>query len=268
MPSRANEITGDEARDLPPATVARSELDAPAMAEIKRYSYVRWLLRILTASLALNVFAAAALALAGIFAGHRPAMQLTARASLRSEATQMFGRDTQVNVDDLLLYLNTVLPLMHRLDDRGAPDLPLLRGLISVHEYEKAAAEAARDLAIAKKNFVVQSLVITRVEDVEADNAHGRISAYVRGYLAIIVQSTSRPVVLPYRAEVLLEMAPPSRLNRFPFVLIKRDWKVSRAAIDWDAARVLAKQKTGATVEPSEPVASATPGRASTKKPR
>jgi hypothetical protein len=72
---------------------------------------------------------------------------------------------------------------------------------------------------------------------VVTDNERGRLSAYVRGYLAIIVQSTNKPVVLPYRAEVLLEMAPPSRLNRFPFVLIRREWRIDKAALEWDETR-------------------------------
>lgn len=219
-------------------------LGAPLAAEIKRYAFVRWLLRLLGASLALNAFAAAVLVLAGVLAMRRPPQHLVAEPSLKSAASALFGHDTQVNVDDLLLYLNTVLPLLHRLDDRGAPDLPLLRGLISAREYEIAAAEAARDVALARKNFVVQSLILTRVDDVAADNDHGRISAYVRGYLAILVQSTSRAVVLPYRAEVLLEMAPPSRLNRFPFVLIKRQWKINQAALEWDKARAPAAEGT------------------------
>jgi hypothetical protein len=42
---------------------------------------------------------------------------------------------------------------------------------------------------------------------------------------------------------VLLEMAPPGRLNRFPFVLIRRDWRIDKTALAWDAIRA-GKQRT------------------------
>jgi hypothetical protein len=32
-------------------------------------------------------------------------------------------------------------------------------------------------------------------------------------------------------------MAPPSRLNRFPFVLIRREWRIDKAALEWDETR-------------------------------
>lgn len=225
LPARAV-APGGERQDPPEAT-----------AEIKRYAYVRWLLRVLIASVILNGIVLLVLFVTGLMAGQRPTMQLNAAPSLRAEADAVFGKKTDVNVDDLLLYINTVLPLMHRLDDRGAPELPLLRGLVAPAVFDKAESEAKRSAPLAKKNFVIQSLVVTRVDDVVTDNERGRLSAYVRGYLAIIVQSTNKPVVLPYRAEVLLEMAPPSRLNRFPFVLIRREWRIDKAALEWDETR-------------------------------
>ena len=219
------------------ATVEISPATSVAIPEVKRYAYVRWLLRVLTASVILNGVVIMILFLTGLVAGQRPTLQLNAAPSLRAEADAVFGKNTEVNVDDLLLYVNTVLPLMHRVDDRGSPELPLLRGLVAPAVYDKAEAEAKRSAPLAKKNYVIQNLVVTRVDDVITDTERGRLSAYVRGYLAIIVQTTNKPVVLPYRAEVLLEMAPPGRLNRFPFVLIRRDWRIDKAAIDWDEAR-------------------------------
>ena len=221
----------------PVAAVEISPATAVAIPEVKRYAYVRWLLRVLTASVILNGVVLTILFLTGLVAGQRPTLQMNAAPSLRAEADAVFGKNTEVNVDDLLLYVNTVLPLMHRVDDRGSPELPLLRGLVAPAVYDKAEAEAKRSAPLAKKNYVIQNLVVTRVDDVITDTERGRLSAYVRGYLAIIVQTTNKPVVLPYRAEVLLEMAPPGRLNRFPFVLIRRDWRIDKAAIDWDEAR-------------------------------
>ena len=205
--------------------------------EVKRYAYVRWLLRVLALSIGINYACLLVLLIAGIISGQKPAMQLNAAPSLKAESEEFFGKKTEVNIDDLLLYVNTVLPLMHRLDDRGAPDLPLLRGLVAPAVFEKADQEAKRSTPLAKKNFVIQNLVVTRVTDVVTDNDRGRLSAYVQGYLVIVVQSTNKPVVLPYRAEILLEMSPPSRLNRFPFVLIRRDWRIDKAALDWDESR-------------------------------
>ena len=206
-------------------------------AEIRRYSYVSWLLRVLYASVILNGVCLVILVITALLASQRPLVQLNGPPSLRAEAKAMFGSDTEVNVDDLLIYLNTVLPLMHRIDDRGSPELPLLRGLIAPTVYEKAQQEADRSAKLAKQNFIIQNLVVTRVDEVEIQRERGRISAYVRGYLAIIIQSKNRPVILPYRAEVLMEMAPPSRLNRFPFVLIRREWKTDKAALNWDTER-------------------------------
>ena len=218
-----------------------AQSDSAVASENKRYAYVSWLLRVLNASILTNAFCLVLLVMTAIMAGRRPLVQLNGPPSLRAEAQEMFGRDTEVNVDDLLIYLNTVLPLMHRIDDRGAPELPLLRGLIAPSVYEMAQKEAERGAKLAKKNFIVQNLVVTKVEEVEILRDRGRISAYVRGYLAIIIQSKNKSIILPYRAEVLMEMAPPSRLNRFPFVLIRREWKTDKAALEWDTLRAGSK---------------------------
>lgn len=211
--------------------------DSAVHNEVKRYAYVRWLLRVLGLSIGINYVCLLVLLIAGLVAGQKPVLQLNAAPSLKADAEDSFGKKTEVNIDDLLLYVNTVLPLMHRLDDRGAPDLPLLKGLVSPSVFEKADQEAKRSTPLAKKNFVIQNLVVTRLTDVVTDNDRGRLSAYVHGYLVIVVQSTNKPVILPYRAEILLEMSPPSRLNRFPFVLIRRDWRMDKAALDWDESR-------------------------------
>jgi hypothetical protein len=223
----------------PPGGSPTSVIDSPIGVEFKRYAYVKWLLHVLTASIILNGVCLTVLLIAGLLAGQRPLVQVTAKPSLRAEAESMFGKDIEVNEDDLLIYLNTVLTIMHRVDDRGSPDLPLLRGLVAPSVYAAALGEANRNAKPAERNMVIQNLVITRVvkNEMMVDKERGRLSAYVRGYLAIIIQSTNKHVILPYRAEVLLEMAPPGRLNRFPFVLIRREWKIDKAALDWDAER-------------------------------
>lgn len=248
-----------QVQDLNPAAhqqeQASAKSDSAVAIENKRYAYVSWLLRVLNVSILTNAFCLILLVMTAIMAGRRPVVQLIGPPSLRAEAQEMFGRDTEVNVDDLLIYLNTVLPLMHRIDDRGAPELPLLRGLIAPSVYEMAQKEAERGAKLAKKNFIIQNLVVTKVEEVEILRDRGRISAYVRGYLAIIIQSKNRPIILPYRAEVLMEMAPPSRLNRFPFVLIRREWKTDKAALEWDTQRARSKPANALpnTAKPAEP---------------
>jgi len=236
----ARSVATEPATEFDPASApARtSRPTITAIPELRRHAYVGWLLNILTLSLMVNVFVVLVLLVAGWQAGVRPQMQLTAPNSLRKEADITFGKE-DVNLDDMLLFINTVLPLMHRLDDRGDPDLPLLRGLVAPDIFAKAESDASRQAVQAKKHFIIQNLVVTRIEDVEQDSKHGRVSCYVRGYLAIIIQSSKKNVVLPYRAELLLEMAPPSRLNRFPFVLVKREWRIDQAALDWDSERTV-----------------------------
>lgn len=167
----------------------------------------------------------------------RPPMVMVAPDSLDESERTLFGADTEVSVDDLYLYLNSTLPLMHQLDETGAPNLLLLRGMVAPELYEEAAFELAKSEKQAKKNFIVQNLIITRIQDVVVDKERGRVNAYVKGYLAIIVQSRGKNVILPYRADVIMDMQPPSRLNRFPFQMLKRQWKVGQTAMDWDGTR-------------------------------
>ena len=246
-PFRAASGAPQPSQPAPQLDMFSASGDSAMGKELKRYAYVKWLLRVLTVSILINVAVVAMLFVAGLLAGHRPLVQVTARPSLAAEAEAFFGSETKVSADDLLFFLNTVLPLMHRIDDRGNPELPLLRGMISPKEYERVEKEMVRLSDLAKKNIAIQNLVVTRVEDVEQDSSGSRISAYVRGYLAIIVQTSNRFTVVPYRAQVLLELNPPSRLNRFPFVLLKRDWRMDKAAIDWDAERAAMKAEKPST---------------------
>ena len=260
-PGKAPAKQPAQKRKLPAATSEQPaepsvSSQTEAINELKRYAFVRWLLRVLGVSAMLNVFVLLCLGMGWILAGQRPLMQLTAPTSMREEADAFFGK-TEINYDDLLLFIHTTLPLLHQIDDRGAAAMPLLRGMISPSVFEVAAREAGRATQLAKKHYAVQNLVVTRVTDIIADSKRGRVSCYVRGYLAIIIQSSGKNVILPYRAQVLLEMIPPSRLNRFPFMLVKRDWRIDKEALAWDAERAL---KSNHVDDGSDPASAAADG--------
>lgn len=230
----------DQASEDPGVQTDEGGQSSALRREMERYAFVKWVLRLLAAALILAGASVAAVVIAGVMVRKRPTYTLVAPPSLAAEADAFYAGEPEANLDDLIIFLNTTLPLMHKVDDRGSPDLLLLRSLVTPAIYEEVRAELGRSARTAKQNLIIQNLVITRIEDVDVKKDRGRVGAYVKGYLTIIIQSRNKHVIMPYRAEVVMDLTPPSRLNRFPFVMVRREVRTDKAATEWDSVRAMA----------------------------
>ncbi len=149
------------------------------------------------------------------------------------EAAASFYSATPVSYDQLAFFLQGCLPLLYALDERGHPLLPLAQGMVApevYHEAERRLTTAERDV---RANRMTQSLTVTGVTDVVADNKSGRAAAYVRGYVTVTVPQQSA-TFFPWRAQVLLEANPVSQLNPYPFYLLRLEKKLGAEAVAWD----------------------------------
>jgi hypothetical protein len=212
--------------------------------EIRRFAFIKWFVRFNNLALANSIICAAILLVAGLSAGSRQTLELRAPPSLRKAMEDYFSLNNTISLDDLALYVNLVLPAMHQLDQNGAANLPLVRGMISSGAYSQVLDESHGNLDAIKANQIVQTLIITGIQDVIVDKEARRISAYCCGFLTITIQKSGRHVTLPYRADILLEETIPSRTNRFPFTFISKKWMVGDDALNWDNARKIGAQNT------------------------
>jgi len=210
--------------------------------ELRRFGHVRWLIRSLKLSQITNVVALLVILFAAFAASSRDTVYLKGTASLRTAENELIGEGSEVGVDDLYLYLHSVLPVLHRLDSRGFPDLAMVQGVVAPEVFQEARTDLLSNRSVAEDHLVIQGLTLETIEDVLVDSKRGRISAYVKGFLTVIIQSSGKHAVLPYRSEVLLEITPPTEQNRFPLFLISRQWRISDAALDWDQQRSAANK--------------------------
>jgi hypothetical protein len=164
--------------------------------------------------------------------GRRAPLVVRAAPSLKEAAASFYG-STPVSYDQLAFFLQGCLPLLYSIDERGHPLLPLAQGMVApevYHEAERRLTAADRDV---RTNRMTQTLTITGVTDVVADNKSGRAAAYVRGYLTITVPQQGA-TFFPFRAQALLEANPVSQLNPYPFYLLRLDRKLGADAVAWD----------------------------------
>jgi len=165
---------------------------------------------------------------------HKEPLFVRATESLR-EAAAAYYNGADFAYDQLALFLAACLPLLHAVDEDGHPLLPLVQGLVSPEIY----GESERRLLAAGKDIsaheMTQALTIEGITDIVTDRNTRRAAAYVRGYLTVTVQRTEAQI-FPWRAEVLVEASPASRIDRYPFHLLRCEQRIGPQALAWDGS--------------------------------
>jgi hypothetical protein len=161
--------------------------------------------------------------------------------SLKQAAAAFYG-DREVSYDQLAFFLNGCLPLLYATDDGGHSLLPLAQGLVAPEIYDEAEKRlnAARPEVLS--HAMTQGLTLTEVTGVVADSASGRAAAYLRGYVTVTVDRAAARF-FPWRARVLVEANPVSRLNPYPFYLVRCEQRTGPQALAWDDSAADAASK-------------------------
>jgi hypothetical protein len=166
--------------------------------------------------------------------GRKPPAVVRAGPSLKEAAAAFYGVP-DISYDAVAFFLNGCLPLLYAIDDSGHPLLPLAQGLVAPEVYgdaERRLGASGRDV---QANRMTQELALTGVTDVVTDARSGRAAAYVRGYLTVTVRHAEAQF-FPWRAQVLLAINPVSRLNPYPFYILRCEERTGPGAPAWDSA--------------------------------
>lgn len=210
------------------------EIKMPRDAE-KRYLNFSWLIheqRIIAMMLGVLGFAAASVWGLTFTLTVKPTLVVRAAASLKQEAAKFTGTPS-VSYDQLSFFITAVLPRFYCVDENGYPFLLLLQGLVDPNLITRVESGFITSAADLKANHMTQSLTITAISDVVADDKLGRAAAYVKGYVSVTLRRTEAQVY-PYRAQVLMAVNPIGLLNPYPFYVLKCEEKLGPKALDWD----------------------------------
>ncbi len=216
--------------------------EQPALATIphvvqahwKHYAWNKWLLRLLGLCIFGLVVAAGAVWWTASKLNDRPALLLRGESTLKQKAEEFYHL-SDVTYDSVTMFVASVLPPLHDIDDGGYPLLRMVRGMVSTKVFEEARASLEGDLQTVRKRNVNQHLRIVAVEHIDFDEAHRRIVAYVKGYFVVVFQKgEAAPVFVPYRASVILDQNPPSKVNPSTYFLVDREERLNAAALAWD----------------------------------
>jgi hypothetical protein len=162
----------------------------------------------------------------------KPAVVIRAAPSLKEAAAAFYGVP-EISYDQMAFFLHGCLPLLYATDDGGHRLLPLAQGLVAPEIYTAAEHRLNQSGPAVLANRITQSLTITGVSDVVADARSRRAAAYVRGYVTVTVRHAEAEF-FPWRARVLLEASPMSRLSPWPFYLLRFEARAGAAAPAWD----------------------------------
>jgi hypothetical protein len=162
----------------------------------------------------------------------KPPVVIRSAGSLKEAAAAFYGAP-EISYDQLAFFLHGCLPLLYSIDDGGHPLLPLAQGLVTPEIYRRADGRLRGAQGDVAANRVTQALTITGLSDVVADAKSARAAAYVRGYVTVTV-GEGEVRFFPWRARVLLEANPVSRLNPYPFYLASLEEKTGAEALAWD----------------------------------
>jgi hypothetical protein len=163
---------------------------------------------------------------------HKPAVVVRAAPSLKEAAAAFYGIP-EISYDQMAFFLHGCLPLLYATDDGGHRLLPLAQGLVAPEIYTAAERRLNQAGPAVLANRITQSLTITGVSDVMADAPSRRAAAYVRGYVTVTVRHAEAEF-FPWRAQVLLEVNPMSRLSPWPFYLLRFEDRAGAASPAWD----------------------------------
>jgi hypothetical protein len=164
----------------------------------------------------------------------KPAVVVRAAPSLKEAAAAFYGVP-EISYDQMAFFLHGCLPLLYATDDGGHRLLPLAQGLVAPEIYTAAERRLNQAGPAVLANRITQSLTITGVTDVVADARSRRAAAYVRGYVTVTLRQAEAEF-FPWRAQVLLEASPMSRLSPWPFYLLRFEDRTGAAAPAWDQA--------------------------------
>jgi len=162
----------------------------------------------------------------------KPPVVVRAAPSLKEAAAAYYGTP-EISYDQMVFFLHGCLPLLYAADDQGHLLLPLAQGLVAPEIYREAELrldESGKDMLA---NKMTQNLTITGVADVVADSKSGRAAARLSGYVTVTVHR-AEVQFFPWRARVLLEVNPASRLNPYPFYLLRLEQRTGPEALAWD----------------------------------
>jgi hypothetical protein len=208
-----------------PAQTAFEEAAPPGevLDRARSHGEVALMQRLVQVAVIANLLLAGLFAVTYQVARNRPLQQIAAPGDLRDQIRRQL--DVQgVRKDDVVGFLYFVLTLKHEVSPAGAPFLPLLQGLVAADIYRDAQAEVERNLDTIKNRSMVQSLVVEDIVDLDFDPATRRVSATVIGKVELRAANTQRggPLVqsVDYRARAILDVLPPSQLNRHGYFLL------------------------------------------------
>lgn len=165
---------------------------------------------------------------------HKAPLVVRAGPSLKESAAGFYGRP-EISYDQMAFFLHSCLPLLLAADDSGHPLLPLVQGLVAPEIYRAAEKQLGKSGPAMLAHRMTQALSITEVSDVMTDAKSGRAGAYLRGYLTVTVRRAEAEF-FPWRAQVVLAVNPVSRLNPYPFYLLRCEQRIGPAAPAWDRA--------------------------------
>ncbi len=211
-----------------------ADMPGEAWTHCRHFSWVIHEQRLVV--LILGVFLAVCIAvwaLAFDLGGRRPVV-VRAGPSLKEAAAAYYGVP-DVSYDAVAFFLNGCLPLLYSIDDSGHPLLPLAQGLVAPEVYGDAERRLGAAGPDVQANRMTQALALTGVTDVVTDARSGRAAAYVRGYLTVTVRHAEAQF-FPWRAQVLLSINPVSRLNPYPFYILRCEERTGPEAPSWDSA--------------------------------
>jgi hypothetical protein len=207
-------------------------LPAEAWRHYRHFSWVLFEQRLLVLALG-SVLAAGSMVWGTAIRLHeRPPVVVRAESSLKEAATAYYGTPG-VSYNQLAFFLNACLPLLYAIDGAGHPLLPLAQGLVAPEIYDAAEARLDKSAKDVRAHAMMQALAITAITGVVADLESGRAAATVRGYLTVTARGVEARF-FPWRARVLVEANPPSRLNPYPFYVLRSEERIGPAAPSWD----------------------------------
>jgi len=224
---------------LPPSS-APPAISRSVSRRIEALHYADQCRRWLVASVTANAVVLVLLVVALTATYFRPVYTFKGSPSL-SEASRAFYGDQTMDKDQLYMFVLYTLGTLNQVNHQGAPYLPLLQGAVDPAIYSRTKKDVDRNLVEIRKNLITQSLIITAITDVIFDEKTNKLSAYVMGELGVIAgQSTAgvKPVVIPYRARVVMSVNTPSKINPFPYFLSALEQRFDKRAIEWDATQL------------------------------
>jgi hypothetical protein len=174
-----------------------------------------------------SVLAIVALAWANMLVSDKNIDYLTAPVPIQDAAEKELANNIGqlARLDNLQLFVGTVLPRLKEIHYAQVPDLTPLKGLVSPAilnaemSYRRGVEQATA------LNQIVQTLSINArsIENYVFNKTDNRISFNLSGVFRVSANREGRDVVrnVPYKARLILELVPLSAANPFGFVLLK-----------------------------------------------